>query len=267
MKRICLRTLTPIVALGALLMLGCVSRRPAPQMALPTLPAPPPIQFNVRPLGSISVVPPPLNFPWLEVGQFYPPGSKRILPRHGYHAPDIVETPRAWYPSLDECTSPNGEWTLFHEARPAGADVEHIIFIRRRGEEARAPIFLTRQILEVLWSPDSTRIAITVLTGRNRSVVSIMRLDGPREAIAVTVDDALRGFMTDVQIGAPQFVMALRWTKAGELVIRARGQEVLEPFTIFGYEVAVDADHVRDPSAVRFLRGYTKIPETTDVAK
>jgi hypothetical protein len=254
-----------IVILAALIVAGCANRPPAPVLALPALPGPPPIQLGDHDIGTIAVVPPPSTFPWLAVGEFYPLGSRRILPRHGYHPPDIVETPRMWYPAIGECTSPNGEWTLFHEARPAGADVEHIIFVQRRGEEKRRPIFLTRQILEVLWSPDSSRIAITVLTGLNRSVVSVMRMEEPREPIPVVVDEALRSYMTEVQIGAPRFLMALRWAKVGELVLRARGQEPLEPFTIFGYEVAVDTDHVRDPSAVRFLRGFTKPPDSVAV--
>jgi hypothetical protein len=261
MKNKCRRALGEGIAFIALFAGGCVSHRPTPTMPPIALPGPPAIQFGDHDIGTIAVVPPPSTFPWLAVGEFYPAGSRRILPRHGYHPPDIVETPRMWYPAIEECPSPNGEWTLFHEARPAGTDVEHIIFLQHQGDDKRRPIFLTRNVLEVLWSPDSSRIAITVLTGRNRSEVSIMRLEEPREPIPVVVDEALRGYMSEVQIGAPRFLMALRWTKVGELVLRARGQEALEPFTLFGYEVAVDADHVRDPSAVRFLRGFTKPPE------
>jgi hypothetical protein len=231
------------------------------------------IDFQLPPLGPFLPSFPPLPearlptplfpardlFPWLNVSEFFPARAEQILPPGGYREPHYVETSRAWFPSIASSTSPNGEWTLTHEGDQHADGMDYVIFAQRRGADGRRAIFKVRRALEIVWSPDSTRAAITVLTGSNRSAVRILRVPELTISRQIVPDEALGMYLRPVQIEAPHFLLVLRWTDTGDLVLRARGNEPLEASAVFGYEVAVDTEHFEySASAIRFLRGYVK---------
>lgn len=252
-----------IAVFPLLLATGCATNRSGMGLKLPPVP---PLQLTARP-AHLEAEPPRPIFPWLVVSEFYPPGCKPIFSRWSQDLPKLVETPRAWFPSVAECIAPRGERTLYHLGAEGGGGMDYVVFVRQRPAETARAVFQIRKALEVLWSPDGRCVAITVLTGNNNAAVVLLRMDDLKPTEPIPTAEALRGYLTPVQIDAPQFVMALRWTDAGQLVLRARGQEPLAPYTLFGYELLVDTDHLIDPAAVHFLRGYTKAAQMGEAAK
>jgi hypothetical protein len=238
---------------GALLAAAGCATSPR-STGLPPLPVP---NFRLAPAAPLTLqvdVPAPI-FPWLVVSDFFPPGCHPIVPPH-YRAPQFVDTPRAWFPSIAECTSSAGSRTLYHLGSGASTGMDYVVLVRNNNADTARPVFQIRKALEVLWSPDGSRAAITVLTGSNYADVVILRMDDLKTSDPIPTSGALEGYLSPYLIQAPQFVMALRWTPDGRLVLRARGSEPRPPFALFGYEVLVDTDHLDDPMAVRFLRGY-----------
>jgi hypothetical protein len=195
-------------------------------------------------------------FPWLELGNFFPPGAVAIYPHHGYRPPHLLDTPRAWFPSTAECTSRLGNATLYHEAEKSGEGMSYVVFHRDEPTKKIKPVFEIRKALEVLWSPDGSRAAITILTGSNTAAVVILPMATLKASEPIDPSSALARYLPPYLVQAPQFIMALRWTTSGELVLRARGEEPAAPYPYFGYEVSVDTDHPDLPGAIEFLRGY-----------
>jgi hypothetical protein len=222
----------------------------------------PEVKLTAKPVTLVAPEPPPI-FPWLVVSDFFPPRCKPIIPAH-YLPPDLVVTPRAWFPSIAECTAADGRQTLYHLADGGGGAMDYVVFARYNQDQTFRPAFLAQKALEVLWSPDGSRVAITVLTGGNNAAVLLLKMNELKPSKEIAVDDALRGYLPKYLVDSPQFLMALRWTKSGELVLRARGYAPAEPYAAFGYEVVVDTDRLDQPGSIRFLRGYTNGPKRTE---
>jgi hypothetical protein len=60
----------------------------------------------------------------------------------------------------------------------------------------------------------------------------------------------------------PMFLKAYRWTRDGQLVVRAIARAREEPYELFGCEVAVTFGGAESEPKARFLRGFVKPQET-----
>ncbi|PTX97821.1 hypothetical protein DB354_05965 [Opitutus sp. ER46] len=222
--------------------------------------APAPVATIGIPLTPAKPLPPPsgmrMGLLRLEVSEFFPAGCHTIIPGT-YREPRLVQTPRAAFPSVEECASLDSRRTLYHLAAAGSAAMDYVVFLRDERRPEGRPIFQIRKALEVLWSPDGSRAAITVFTGSNWSDVLLLRMDDPKPSAPIPTLEALEGVFSSYLAQAPTSVVALGWTASGELVLRARGQEALPPYSRFGYELLVDTDHLERRGAIRFLRGYT----------
>lgn len=235
---------------------GCTTPEPA-QPAIPPLGTG--TLLPLRPVtADFFIRPREPYFPWMEINSFFPPGCHRIFPASGYQPPPMTITPSALFPSMTDCPSPNKHWTLHHLGNDGADGIDYVILARRESASESMPKFITRNVLEVLWSPDSTRVAISVLIGGNSSSVVILPIEAKEWSQPIDPSPVLKGYLTNLQIGAPRFLMALRWTPSGKLVLRAQGQEPIPPRTLFGYEVLVDPERLDEPQGMRFLRAYTK---------
>lgn len=239
---------------------GCVAPNETPPFVpIAAIPPPPTVSPRYRqPTGPQQLPEPRVYFPWLEINAFFPPRCRRIVPEGGYSEPDLVATPRALFPSTAECVSPDGAWTLFHEAIDWSDGFDYLVKLRNNRTSTVRVLLNTRRAMEVLWSPDSRLAAISIIIGQNRSSVQIFSLQTETLSKPIAPAPALAPYFSGVQQEAPQYVMALRWTKDRRLILRAQGTEPVPPNVLFGYEVLVepsDTGLVRD---LKFLRGYTK---------
>jgi hypothetical protein len=198
---------------------------------------------------------PQIELAWLETGEFYPPGCRRITPELDVPV-SLVDTPRAHFPSADTCPSPDGSWTLYCEAYGRQRLI-HSLISQRAGAAHVRTFYTTPKATSVLWSPNNDRVAVTVITGGNRSMVLWLDVRDFTLGDPIYPVHALSGYFTAVQLDSPQFMAAYHWTREGCLVVRGAGVESIPPYTTFGYEVLVDPRTPGGPT-LRFLRGFTK---------
>lgn len=241
---------------------GCASNSgkltglPNPRMGPSAMPTAGPTAPSFTPVAVPEWKP---IFDWMKIEAFYPPSCHPIYASR-YVPPEYERTPRAWFPSIDECTSLKGDRTLYHLGQAGSEVMDYVVFLRNNTANRTRPIFQIRKALEILWAPDGSRAAVTVMNGSNYAEVVLLPMADPTPTAAIAVEEALAEYFSPYLIRAPQFVMALSWTSSGYLILRARGAEPLPPYHLFGYELLVDTDHLGLPGSVRFLRGYDRAP-------
>jgi hypothetical protein len=241
---------------------GCSTEKaPIPEMSvtnLPTLGAltegSSGIQTRNR-AGQHSIEAPTGPLAWMIIGEFYPPGCKRIVPQN-YRGEALTRTPRASFPSMEQCESPNGRWFLSHLGNERADGIDYVVLLGPVGLKP-TPLFVTRVAMDVLWSPDSRYVAVTIFSGHNRSSVFLIRVADRKISKEASPTLLISNYLPSVEPEAPQFVMARGWTQRGDLLIRGRGQELLEPFTVFGYEAVVRPQNVDRDLVLRFSRAFT----------
>lgn len=217
----------------------------------------------VPPAKEPGAIAPEIEPAWFETGEFYPPGCKRIVPETAVSV-TMADTPRAHFPSADVCASLDGMWSISCDGHGTRT-ILHVLSAQRRGEATLRSFYSTTKATSVLWSPDNRRVALTVITGSNRSMVLCVDLDNFTLGDPVYPPRVLDRYFTALQLESPQFVSAYRWTNDGRLVVRGAGRESLPPYATYGYEVLIDA---REPgrATMTFLRGFTKLPVASAVA-
>jgi hypothetical protein len=253
------------IALSAALLLtgGCqqTPRRSGGAMAgMPMLSALPPPTLTSAPLQLSRPPPEGVDQKWFELDEFFPPGARRVGPNQRVNS-EILPDRRTRFPSTDLCVSPNKHFVLFHDGmKRRENDIFHWLMLLKHDATFPNAIFLTKLAFDVSWAENSRRFAVTHFVGDNSSEVFIVDTDDlARKPIAV--GPSLEEHFAPHLSSAPMFVKVYRWTRDGQLIVRAIGRAREEPYELFGAEIGISfAGALAEPQA-RFLRGYIKDQE------
>jgi hypothetical protein len=241
------------------LLAACTSPPSVPKMEFPIAQAasapsprvPAPSELNIRLLPDRSV---PLD--WLELDRFFPPGARRVGP-HLVEALKLAADNRMRFPTAEVYESPDQAYSLFHDGvKRSRTQITHWLMMYRKNADFPNAIFSTTASFDASWSPDSTLFAVTHYVGHNSSEVFVCSTSLFKET--VDIRPWVREFFPPHFIEASIFVKAYRWTADGVLVVRAVGRSWIEPYELFGFEIAVrvapNARHVES----RYLRGFIR---------
>lgn len=222
-----------------------------------------------RPAGRVPEIPfnlpqfraPDIDVAWLDADEFIPPGATVIFRRP--EKPRVQSTPRAKYPSTEECVAIDGNAVVGTASDKTQREVKHRLLLYRRGDAASKTVLLTANAFEALWSPDSEYIAITEFVGRNSSEVFIVnRKDGVPEPVDLA--DLLAQHFRPGLLDAPRFQKAYRWSDGPLLLIRVLGRLPVPPYEQFGCELLVDTRRIasRSEAAFELVSAFTKVPSS-----
>lgn len=227
-----------------------------PPPRVPSLPAAasPTLTLRLPPL-------PEIDFRWLDLDEFLPPGATLIKPAKEISAP-LYLTPVAKYPSTQECVSLDGNAVVGSRSEQGNEKMRHWLRLFRRGDDQARSIFQTQHSYEVTWAKDSRALAISHALGKNTGEVLVLRLGTDDEAQPVDVRDVLRPYFSEAQLASLCYNKVYRWSDGPKLIVRGVGRLASEPFDLFGYEVLVDAAHPVDPAHMHFMRGFVKAVTT-----
>jgi hypothetical protein len=253
------RTLTRshVLACAALAALssGCAPWHRGPD-ALTPLPPVPSLPLQTPPYSLPERVSQRIDSRWLLGDDFFPPGARRILPVPAVQVA-VRPTPRAEYPSSEPLPSPDGTITLFSDSAVAKRVMVHWLMAYKAGDTRPASLHHTTNTYDVMWSPDNRWAAITEFIGDNRSEVWVVNMREFEAVGPVNVSESVAAHFTAEQLSGPRFVRAQAFGEAGQLLLRVVGRLPNEPYDQFGFELLIDAAHVDDPYAAKFVRGYT----------
>src|SRR5205823_2659412 len=99
-------------------------------------------------------------------------------------------------------------------------DIYHWLMLLK--EDAKFPnaIFCTTMAFDASWSPDSARFVVTHYVGHNSSEVFVEDLSD-LERRPISVQPLLEAHFPPQLWSEPMFMKAYRWTRDGQLVVRA----------------------------------------------
>lgn len=206
--------------------------------------------------------PPDIDVAWLDADEFIPPGATVIFRRP--ERPRIQPTPRARFPSTEECVAIDGNAVVGTLSDKTQRDVKHRLLLYRAGDAASKTVLLTANTFEVLWSPDSEYVAVTEFVGRNSSEVFVVnRKDAAPERVDLG-EVLARHFRTGL-LDAPRFHKAYRWSDGPLLLIRVLGRLPVPPYEQFGCELLVDARSIapHGNAAFELVSAFTKVPTSS----
>ena len=210
-----------------------------------------PSELNIRLLPDRSV---PLD--WLELDRFFPPGARRVGPFHD-ESLELAADNRVRFPTAEVYDSPDQAFTLFHDGvKRSRTQITHWLMMYRKGADFPHAIFNTSASFDASWSPDSALFAVTHYIGHNSSEVFVCTTPLFKET--VDVRPFVREFFPPHFIEASIFVKAYRWTADGVLIVRAVGRSWIEPYELFGFEIAVRVAPDASGLDARYLRGFIR---------
>jgi hypothetical protein len=241
-----------------LLIGACTTRQALPQIDLPT-PRASLGSFPTQPASDLTIkLSPDMSVPldWLELESFFPPGARRVGPRED-PAHRLAPDNRMRFPAAELYSSPDMEFTLFHDGvkRPK-KEILHWLMLHRRNASFPHSIFCTTAAFDATWSPDSRAFAVTHYLGRNSSEVFLCSTSLIKET--VDVKPGLREYFPAHFLEAALFVKAYRWTDDGRLIVRALGRSWIEPYELFGLELAAHITPGEGELLTRFLRAFIR---------
>jgi uncharacterized protein YecT (DUF1311 family) len=138
-------------------------------------------------------------------------------------------------PTARTCLSPDSHWRLRCETSAEGASVIHL---SRMGAKRESPIWNSTRNCDMLWSADSTRLAITDWTGSTDSEIAIV---DPATAKVHPLDVSdIKELIPPHDLGGHCYYEALSWDTSHRLYIRVFGHPDQKPLHGFTYFFIVD---------------------------
>ena len=217
---------------------------PGPRMSAPS-------ELNVRLLPDRNV---PLD--WLELDRFFPPGARRVGPHHD-ESFKLAADNRVRFPTTEVYTSPDQAYSLFHDGvKRSRTQITHWLMFYKKNADFPNAIFNTSASFDASWSPNSALFAVTHYMGNNSSEVFVCTTSLFKQTIDIR--PLLSEFFPPHFSDASIFVKAYRWTADGVLIVRTLGRSWIEPYELFGFEMAVRVDSIANAVESRYLRGFIR---------
>ncbi len=131
----------------------------------------------------------------------------------------ILLAQKASYPSKQRLPSPNGKYLIECIGKPGSEDFH--IFLKETATKKRTEIYHFERSLGVIWSPDSSFLALTDIPGSAYGNTFILPIDSPNSILDID-ERILKAFPEDDWF-MHRYVTASRWVSSKILEVVAEG--------------------------------------------
>jgi len=149
------------------------------------------------------------------------------------------------FPSDAISHSPDGKWHVRckSEQTSGGGDYLHTLILQGQRTATEVKVYAFGRSCEVLWSPDSTHIALTDWLGSNVSEILLLDVQKGTHPISlqdVTVTGTITNIIRSSELQGHCYWEALEWMPDGNLRFQVFGHTDENPSHEFAYEFSVN---------------------------